>query len=133
MKKLKYSKKIKDETQAFSKLIVSYCNKIKKEYEKNCLEKINQLVSDIALGEGLDELKLRDKYLNVKKKKKEKTSTIIKKNNITNESILDKITLDNKTYYYENKEDGIIFDSNSTPVGKFSKNQFVINEKVLSI
>ncbi len=133
MKKLKYSKKIKDETNAFSKLIESYCNKIRKEYQKNCLEQMNKLISDISLGEGLDELELREKYLNVKKKRKDKKSITKKVANVKNESILDKIVLDNKTYYYENKEDGIVFDSESNPVGNFSKNQFSINEKVLSI
>ena len=84
-------------------------------------------------SEGLDELELREKYLNVKKKKKDKKSITKKVENVKNESILDKIVLDNKTYYYENKEDGIVFDSESNPVGNFSKNQFSINEKVLSI
>jgi hypothetical protein len=126
MKTPKHIKKIKDETTAFLQLLETYCAKLKKEHQKICLEQTNQLISAIAKGENLDEYELRQKYLNIKEKKSVESNNI----ELDDELLLDKVVLNEQTYYYENKENGNIFNASSKQVGNFSKGQFIINSKV---
>ena len=114
--KLKNIKKLKDEFSEFSGIL----NKIQKEHEKILLEQKNELISNIAYGEGLDEISLREKYL----KGVEKESTVKKedkKSVVANDSLLDKVVLNNETYFYENKENGNIYNSSSEKVGSYTK------------
>lgn len=118
--KLKNIKKLKDEFSEFSGIL----NKIQKEHEKILLEQKNELISNIAYGEGLDEISLREKYL----KGVEKESTVKKedkKSVVANDSLLDKVVLNNETYFYENKENGNIYNSSSEKVGTYTKKEFV--------
>lgn len=118
--KLRSIKKLKEEFDEFSNIL----NKIQKEHEKQLLEQMNKLISEIALGENLEELQLREKYLsNFKKRKtkKEPKNTVLSEDNL-----LDKIMLNDQVYYYENKEEGNIFDTESNKVGVYSKNQFIL-------
>lgn len=120
--KLKNIKKLKDE---FSE-VTNILNKIQKEHEKVLLEQKNELISNIAYGEGLDEISLREKYLNVVEKessKKKETVTAV----VTNDSLLDTVILKDETYFYENKENGNIYNSSSEKVGTYTKKQFVFS------
>lgn len=119
-KKLKYSKKIKkvvnefienvtiDEPEKGDKLLETmdtFYSKINKEYMKNLICMIDM----IALGENLDANYLKEKYLGKKNKPQVETED--------NGIILDKIVIDGMAYYCEQKEDGIVYDSNTTIVG----------------
>ena len=90
----------------------------KQKKENNTLlinEKI-KLLKDICNGENLNFDELKHKYLNEKEKKyiKEKVETF----KVSNESLLDTFESNGETYFYENKEDGIIYDKNTNkPVG----------------
>lgn len=141
MKKLKYSKKMVLDTQSFLKSIENNYNKLNKEYSKNMLK----LLENIAIGENLDLKMLKEKYLN---SSKEETNVVSEEviitpifSNITSseeqndnssenndEIILDKITLNNKDYYYENKQLGRIYNSSSKIVGEYKDNKFYIFE-----
>ena len=120
--KLKNVKKLKDEFSEVSNIL----NKIQKEHEKILLEQKNELISNIAYGEGLDEIILREKYLKVAEKesskKKEPVIAVV-----TNDSLLDKVILNDETYFYENKENGHIYNSSSDKVGTYTKKQFVFS------
>ena len=111
MKKLKYAKKITTEMNAFGKIIETYCDKLNKEYAK----KMNELIENIALGEGLDIEILKKKYL---------TS---RENEEDTDEVLDKITINNIPYYYENKEGGKLYDAKSNIVGKHVNNVIEFN------
>ncbi len=136
MKKLKYTKKIQKEAQTFIHLIDNLCSKLNKEYARN----MNRLLENIAEGEKLDINMLKDKYLKTLdiSTLNEKISTIEieeieeteENTNDTNsfeEIIFDKIILDGNNYYYENKENGKIYDSKSKIVGYYKNNKFVLN------
>jgi hypothetical protein len=133
MKKLRYSNKIKHETLAFSNIINKYYSKINKEYAKNMIK----LIESIAEGENLDSEKLKEKYLNIKKKHSndddhhhhedhhedphnEDNNTIINK-------ILDKIIIDGTSFYYENKENGNVYNSSSKLVGLYKDNKIIFS------
>lgn len=120
--KLKNIKKLKEEFSEFSSIL----NKIQKEHEKILLEQKNELISNIAYGEGLDEISLRDKYLKVVEKEKTKKKEA-KNSVLTNDSLLDKVILNDETYFYENKENGNIYNSSSEKVGTYTKKQFVFS------
>jgi hypothetical protein len=152
MKKLKTTKKIQNEFKLFQEALNKYCDKINREYARN----MNKLIENIAKGENLDIEMLKEKYLNNFDGKKEKifeinnntedttnnvttttTSeieveaevevTVDNKTNIFEEIIFDKVVIDDKNYYYENKENGRIYDSASKIVGVYKDNQFIIN------
>ncbi len=111
-KKLKYSKKIEEESNAFISLITSYCSKINKEYVKN----MTTLIEEIAIGENLDPEMLKNKYLNKKN---------VKEDIPENDIILDKIEFEGKYYFVEPGEDGTVYNENSIVVGK------MVNKKVV--
>ncbi len=139
MKKLKYSKKIKNETQTFIQLIDNLCSKLNKEYSKN----MNKLLENIAKGENLDINMLRNKYLNtfnnettkeedndvnIESDNNEDTETNVSSNiNSFEEIIFDKIILNGSDYYYENKENGRIYNNKSKIVGIYKNNEFILN------
>ena len=72
------------------------------------LTKKIKLLKDICDGENLNFDELKHKYLNEKEKKyiKEKVDTF----KVLNESLLDTFESNGHTYFYENKEEGIIYD-----------------------
>jgi hypothetical protein len=124
MSNLRYNKKIKDETEAFSKLIITYTNKLKKEYEKDILTKQIKLLEEIAEKEDLDIIYLKETYLETTKKVKKEKETI----NIE-EPLLEKITFKGKEYFYENKDNGNVYDDKSTVVGKYVDNEIKLKSK----
>jgi hypothetical protein len=90
--------------------------KIKKDYANEMIEEKIKLLKEICEGEGLNFNELKNKYLNEKEKKliKEQVDTI----EVSNESLLDTIEINGKTYFYENKEKGVIYDRKTNkPVG----------------
>jgi hypothetical protein len=145
MKKLKTTKKMQNEFESFKEIINNYCSKINKEYSKN----LNKLIENIAKGENLDIDMLKEKYLKTLDENKEtsesedKTFTKeaeleINMDNYTEtvsetepnnfeEIIFDKIVIDGKNYYYENKENGKIYDSFSKIVGVYRDKKYIIN------
>jgi hypothetical protein len=120
---LKYAKKLKDEFSAFEQVFNSHIEKVKKEHNKVLLQKMSELISNISSNENLDEIYLREKYLNLKEinEKKEKK---VKKEETIEEDLLDQVLIDDIEYFYENKENGKIFDNTSSIVGKFVNGEF---------
>jgi hypothetical protein len=104
------------------------CNDINTEYAKN----IKKLLKNIAEGENLDYEMLKEKYL----KSSSKEISDVNNTNIiddqttideSSEIIFDKIIIDNTNYYYENKENGKIYDSSSNIVGIYKNKKFILN------
>ena len=126
-KNLRYNKKIKDETEVFQKLINSYTSKLKKEYEKEVLNAQITLLEQIAEGENLNIIELKEKYLQATKTKKENNEA--SKTSITPDSLLEKITFKSKTYYYENKEGGNVYNENSVIVGSYVDGEIKLSSK----
>ena len=126
-KNLRYNKKIKDETEAFQKLINSYTSKLKKEYEKEVLNAQITLLEQIAEGENLNIIELKEKYLQVTKTKKEKKE--LSKTSINSDSLLEKITFKSKKYYYENKEGGNVYNEDSVIVGSYVDGEIKLSSK----
>lgn len=122
---LKYLKKMKQEFSAFEELFNLNMDKIKKEHNKVLIQKMNELISDISKNEDLDEIYLREKYLNVK------DDTVPVKNEsksiIVEPDLLSKIIIDNTSYYFESKENGNVYDTTSTVVGHFKNGEVILN------
>ncbi len=131
MKKLKYSKKIQNEIQTFSQLIDNYCSKLNKEYAKN----VNKLLEEIAKGEKLNLEMLKEKYLNKLSEADTNEEAPIQVSEIKTEEndnsyeeiIFDKIVINGTDYYYENKENGKIYNASSNIVGTFKNKKFILN------
>jgi len=98
--------------------------KVKKEYNNNITETKITLLKEICAGEELNFDKLKMKYLTEKERKNVLDTSEIKE--VINEVLLDTITINNKNYFYENKEKGIIFDTKSKPVGFFKNGVHVL-------
>ena len=101
--------------------------KIKKEYAKLIMETRISLIKEICEGEELDFSVIKNKYLTEKERKNISETSVISTKEIVNEILLDTIIINNKTYFYENKEKGIIFDNKSKPVGVIKNGQPVLN------
>ena len=98
------------------KEVLDAITKQKKENNKLLIDEKIKLLKDICDGENLNFNELKHKYLNEKEKKyiKEKVETL----KILNESLLDTFESNGHTYFYENKEEGIIYDKKTNkPVG----------------
>jgi len=96
--------------------------KIKKDNNTNLIDEKINFLRIICEGEGLVFEELKNKYLNEKEKKciKEQINTIC----TSNEILLDIIEINDKTYFYENKENGIIYDRDTNnPVGVIINNK----------
>ena len=122
---LKYLKKMKQEFSAFEELFNLHMEKIKKEHNKILIQKMNELVSDISKNENIDEIYLREKYLNVKD-----DSVPVKsenKNMIIEADLLSKIIINDKSYYFESKENGNVYDTTSSVVGNFKDGKIILN------
>ena len=126
MSKLKNCKKIKEETKAFQKVIDVYISSLKKEYKNNIYKVKNELLELISENEDLDIKYLKEKYLtnNISKKKTEENTL-----NVNNdlENLLEEVILDGKTYYFENKNSGIVYNESSEKVGSYINQKFVFD------
>ena len=119
---LKYLKKLKQETDGINEILSGYFEKIKKEHNKILIQQMNELIKNIASGEKLDENELREKYLTTDINSETKKT---KKNKfICDIELLDVITINSTKYYYENKEDGNVYDTKSIKVGTYINNEF---------
>jgi len=100
--------------------------KIKQEYNNNIIEEKIKLLLLVCEGENLDFNTIKNKYI---KSKDLNNSTLHNSNieNNINEELLDKIEINNIEYYYENKENGIIYDKLLNIVGIFNNNEFKLN------
>ncbi len=153
MKKLKQSKQMLLDAQEFLKKIETNYSKINKEYAKNILK----LLERISIGENLDLEMLKTKYINTEEpttiinktifsninseeniseehisseitSDENNSSEITSEENNNEEIILDKININNINYYFENKDNGRIFDINSKLVGEYKNKVHYIFE-----
>ena len=123
MKKSKSLKKLKKETKNFSKLITGYSESIREEYEKILSDKMENLLKNISEGESLDYNYLKEKYL--LKKDDSLKDELLEENN--DHDLLDKIVINEEDYFYENKEDGKVYNSNAEEVGVYKNNNVILN------
>jgi len=101
-------------------------DKIKKaSNDEKFAEKI-KLLDEICKGENLNFKEMKNKYLTDKEKTKiiEPTNTIIE---IKSDDLLDMIKIDNKTFYYENKDKGIIYNADRKSVGIYKDGKFILS------
>ncbi len=87
--------------------------KIKKDYLIMLTEEKIKFLRNICENEDLDFNEMVIKYLTEKERKFVKTQII----EIVNENLLDTINIDGTTYYYENKENGNIYNNVSKVIG----------------
>ncbi len=118
MKKLKRLKKILELVDEYTKEIKSELEKAKREHQKLILESNSKLISEIAKGEGLDELDLIEKYLKKSKTKVAKNVSEESSEKLDDE-LLSHITVDGKDYFYEDKSNGAVYDTDNNKVGSF--------------
>ena len=123
MKKSKSLKKLKKETKNFSKLITGFSESIKEEYEKILNEKMENLLKNISEGETLDYNYLKEKYL--LKKDDSLKDELLEENN--EHDLLDKIVINEEDYFYENKEDGKVYNSKAEEVGVYKDNNVILS------
>jgi hypothetical protein len=130
MKKLKNLKSINnifiDSINDLDNKLQNEIKKVKQEYQENIIDEKMKLLIAICNGEDLDFNKIKTKYLKSKEISKISSDKVIENNKIE-EDLLDKIEINNKQYYYESKNNGIIYDLNSNPVGVYINNKFIIN------
>ena len=99
--------------------------KMKKEMNNTITEERINLLKIICDGEGLNFNDLKGKYLS---NKDLKLVIDTPPNHSFNEELLDTIEIKGIKYFYENKENGKIFEeSSSKHVGFFKNSQYILN------
>jgi hypothetical protein len=99
--------------------------KIKKEYQKNVTEEKVKLLIAICNGENLDFDQIKGKYLKAKELSQSNYDPHIPEEVPIEEDLLDKVEIDGKEYYYENKEKGIVYDMDTKIVGIFKGGKII--------
>ncbi len=119
--------KVDDNLNEVRGKIGEYYKKIKKEFTKILIEEKYELLLKISECEKLDINMLKTKYL----KPKEILSLTIelenKTNNTDSEELLDRIEHNGIIYYFENKEKGLVYDSDYKEVGIFKNKTIILN------
>jgi hypothetical protein len=100
--------------------------KIKKEINILIMDEKLKLLKLISDGEKLNLHDLMQKYLD-EKEKKTLNKDCVDILEIKNEDLLDTITIEGKTYFYENKEKGNVYDSKSKCIGVFKNGKITFN------
>jgi len=118
--KLKKLKKLGNLISEYNAELMNELLKVKKEHNKILLESKSTLISEICKGEGLDELLIKEKYL-----KSKKTTTVTEDitdsvDSVSSEQLLCHMKLDGKDYFFEDKLNGIVYDSKNKKVGSYS-------------
>ncbi len=114
----KLSNNITDTTLSLQILIQDYVSKIEREYKENLYE----IIFEICTNENLDFETIKRKY--IKKKDLDKK----KEENMQEETLLCKIIINNENYYYEHKENGIVYDNQSNQVGIYKNGEIEFDE-----
>ena len=126
MKNLKGLKSIHENVMcALDDVIQENILLIKKEYKNNVKEENYKLLLNICKGENLDFSVLQRKYLKTNDLP-EMSANVNNETDTVSDTILNKITINGNDYYYEPKENGIVYNSDSAQVGIFSNGKLVI-------
>ena len=123
MKKLKRLKKISGLLDEYLKELQNELDKVNKDYQKKVLESNYKLISEIAKGENLDEISLMEKYLKKSsvKSKLKKENEIKEINSSPNtEELLNHMNLDGNDYFFEDKQNGSVYNNKSVKVGEYN-------------
>lgn len=101
--------------------------KIKKNYQNNLIEEKIKLLMKICDDLNINFDDMKDKYLS-QKELSILNQDIVKNNTIDiNSELLDEIEIEGNKYYYEQKDNGKIFNSQSKPVGNYINGKFILN------
>jgi len=132
MKKLKSIIKLRnrfiDIATEFDKLLQDTDILTNEEHKKILSDEKMKLLTQISIGEKIDIELLKKKYLNFLSDVDEKIIIKDKPKDISNkDELLNSIVIDKITYYYEPKENGIIYNSKSQNVGSYINKNFKFN------
>lgn len=94
--------------------------KIKKELSVETINEKIKLLKYICENEKLNFNEMTNKYLTDKEKKYIKIN--INNTIVSNDNLLDIIKINDVEYYFENKEGGNIYDTNSKVIGVYKNN-----------
>ena len=132
MKRIKTVNKLRnrfiDIATEFDKLLQDTDVLTNEEHKKILSDEKLKLLTQISHNEKIDLELLKKKYLNFSSDVDEKVITKDKsKETSTKDELLNSIVIDKITYYYEPKENGIIYNSNSQIVGSYINKNFKFN------
>jgi predicted component of viral defense system (DUF524 family) len=133
--RFKTATKIADATTTFSDNLISLLDTLRQEMEAKLLSEKKDLLLQISEKYDIDHDDLLSEYLNIKLElntnKDTNTSKHITIDN--NNKVLSLINIKGIIYYYENKEDGDIYDPTETPVkivGKYINGKHILEKKI---
>lgn len=115
-----------DSINNLNELLTEELDKINLEHKEKIINEKIRLLLLICENEGLNFNQIKTKYLTTKELTYLKND---REDTVNIQQLLDKITINEIEYYYEPKEKGLVYDSNSKKVG-FYKNGKVILRRV---
>ncbi len=99
--------------------------KIKKELSVEIINEKIKFLKYICENEKLNFNEMQHKYLTDKEKKYVKIN--INNTIVSNDNLLDIVEIENVKYFFENKEDGCIYDNNSNIIGIYKNGSHQLN------
>ena len=132
MKRIKTVNKLRnrfiDIATEFDKLLQETDVLTNEEHKKILADEKMKLLTQISHNEKIDLELLKKKYLNFSSDVDEKVIIKEKSKDTSNkDELLNSIVIDKITYYYEPKENGIIYNSNSQIVGSYINKNLKFN------
>jgi len=132
MKRIKTVNKLRnrfiDIATEFDKLLQETDVLTNEEHKKILADEKMKLLTQISHNEKIDLELLKKKYLNFSSDVDEKVIIKEKSKDTSNkDELLNSIVIDKIIYYYEPKENGIIYNSNSQIVGSYINKNFKFN------
>ena len=97
---------------------------LQQEYNNNIIEAQINLLMEICEDNNFNFNDFKEKYI---KKKNCSNNKFIK----IDEEVLNRIIIEDNTFYYENKENGNVYNSSSKIVGTVHNNKIILNEHIL--
>jgi hypothetical protein len=131
MKKLKELKNVHnvfiDTINELDNKLQYQLKKLKQEYQHNMIDEKIQLLMSICNGEGLDFEVMKTKYLKSKELIQIPSNDITIEHETIDDDLLDKKEINGKEYYYEKKDNGMVYDKELNQVGIFKDGQIILN------
>ena len=120
----------------FAKSHNSLVDNIYKNYNNDIISNLEAIIDNIANDYNLNSKELQNKYIKEFKKNIKKNKNLIdidtsessndEDNEDNNSNILEKIDINNNSYYFERKEGGNIFNKEVEKVGEYKNGQYLL-------
>ena len=116
-----------DQINNLNTKIQEQCKLAKQEIKNNIIEEKIKLLNIICVNEGLNFEEMKIKYLKPNERTYNTEKILFNEKSNIEENILNKITINDKQYYCETKENGTVYNDKSEKVGVYTNGNIIFD------